>query len=71
MIKFPKVEQALKDKGWTRNHLSVEAGISASELYTALAGQRPMFPGYKKKISDALGVPEEELFSEELGVRND
>lgn len=68
MIKFPKVEKALNDKNWTRNHLSVKAGISASEIYTALAGQRPMFPGYRKKISAALGIPEEELFPEEKGV---
>ena len=67
MNKYPNLEKALNEKGWTRNRLSVEAGISSSEIYTALAGQRPMFPGYRKKISDALGIPEEELFSEERG----
>ena len=65
MIKYPKVAEALLEKGWTRNRLSVEAGISSSEIYTSLSGQRPMFPGYRRKISEALGVPEEDLFDEE------
>ena len=42
--------------------LAKEAEISTSDLYSALRGERPMYPNWRKRIAAALGKSEEELF---------
>lgn len=44
--------------------LAKQADINPSDLYSALKGNRPMFPKWRKRISGVLDVPEEMLFSE-------
>lgn len=44
--------------------LAKKADINPSDLYSALNGNRPMFPAWRKRISAALGVDERELFKE-------
>lgn len=45
--------------------LAKKADIASSDLYSALNGKREMFPNWRKRISEALGVPEEDLFESE------
>lgn len=42
--------------------LAKRADINPSDLYSALNGNRPMFPAWRKRIAAALGVEEKELF---------
>ena len=59
---YKRIETLLKEQGLTRMQLAMKAGINPSDLYQALNGNKPMFPSWRKKISEALGVPEAELF---------
>ena len=46
--------------------LAKQADINPSDLYSALHGQRPMFPNWRKRIAIALDVPEEDIFPKEV-----
>ena len=61
---YKKLYEVLKQKHITRYKLAKLAGIDYTNLYSALAGTRPMFPGWRKRISETLGIPESELFSD-------
>ena len=34
-------------------------GIAAPDIYNCLNGNRPLYPGWRKKIFDVLGLTEE------------
>lgn len=57
-----KIETLLNEQGISKLQLAMKAGINPSDLYAALNGSKPIFPAWRKKISEALGVPEAELF---------
>ena len=63
---FELLKETMLDKDIKPYTLAKKANITPSDLYSALKGQRPMFPNWKKRISKALGVPEEELFESEV-----
>ena len=52
------------ERGITRYRLSKMAKISTQDLYSALGGKKPLYPNWKKRIAQALEIPEEELFKE-------
>lgn len=56
--------KAIEEKGITRNQLAMKAGISPSDLYTAIAGKKEFFPAWRKRVAAVLGVAETELFPE-------
>lgn len=64
-MKYERLEKELKRRGWSRNRLGLEAKISPSSISQAMNGKCPMFPNWKKRISQVLGIPVEELFLEE------
>ena len=67
---FDKVKSEMKAKGWSTYKLSRMTGIPSNILYHYMK-YGPMFPMYRHKISDALGVPEKDLFTPtERGERN-
>ena len=61
---FEKVEALLKEKGLTKYRLAKMSKISTQDIYGILNGSKPLYPNWKKRISDALEVPEEELFED-------
>lgn len=61
---YEKVKEMLNTKGLKRYTLAKRANITPSDLYSALKGERPMFPNWKKRIAEVLDVPEEVLFPE-------
>lgn len=61
---YEKLRTVLKAKGLSVNKLSFGAMISQSDLSNALSGKKPMFPNWKKRISEFLELPEEELFED-------
>lgn len=44
--------------------LAKKADINPSDLYSALNGNRPVFPAWRKRIAAALGAEEEDLFDD-------
>lgn len=59
-----KIEQVLKKKGLSKNRAAMMAQISPSDLYQAINGKKPFFPAWRKRLSEVLQVPEDELFPE-------
>ena len=62
---YEKLKAVMKDKGISNNQLSFMSHIAASDLSSALGGKKPLYNGWKKRISAALGVDETILFEEE------
>lgn len=62
---YNKLESILKERGLTKYRLAKMSKISVQDIYSILNGKKPLYPNWKKRISEALDVPEEELFEEE------
>lgn len=62
---YKKLFTELEKRKITRNQLAKMTGIASQSLYPALAGKSQMFPGWRRRVSEVLGVSEEFLFSEE------
>ena len=54
-------EERLK-RGWSLTRLSGLTGIAASDLSQVERGLRFVHPGWRRRISRALGIPMNELF---------
>lgn len=66
---YDKLKKEMSKKGITGYRLAQLTGMNANTIYTALKWGR-MFPAWRKRIADALGEPEEELFTpEERGLK--
>ena len=59
------VRKVRKKLGLSGEALARKAEMSASDLSKVERGRVYAFPGWRRRISDALGVPECELFPEE------
>lgn len=57
-----KLKRILKEKGITAYRLAMECHIATPDMYMAINGKKPMFPKWRKAISEYLNVPEQELF---------
>ena len=64
---YEKLRAELKKRGISVNKLSFMSNIAAADLYSMLKGKKVMFPNWRKRISEALGVPADELFDENDG----
>jgi len=63
-----KLKEERKKRGWSQTKLSGLTGIASSDISSIESGWRRVFPGWKKRISEALGVhgPEAERLFEEV-----
>lgn len=66
---FEKLKKEIALRNITRNKLAVMSDIVPSDLYAALLGRKPLYPGWKKRIAEALDMSVEELFPDEEGVK--
>ena len=64
---YERLKTALEGKGISVYHLATLATIASPDLYNAISGKKPMYPNWRKRISEALEIPEEELFEKEGG----
>lgn len=64
---FARLKTALEEKRISIYRLATMARIASPDLYNALSGKKPMYPNWRKRISEALEIPEEDLFEEEGG----
>lgn len=62
---FDNLKSEMDKQHITTNRLAKLASITPQDLYAALAGKREMFPGWRKRISEVMGVSEGELFGAE------
>ncbi len=60
---YTKLLKELKARNISKLKLAQAAGIASSDLYNALNGKKTMFPSWKKRIAEALGKAEEDLFN--------
>ena len=61
---YETLKAKLKEMGKTRHWLARTSGIYSPDLYSALEGKKPLYPGWKKRIAEALNASEDELFPE-------
>jgi len=65
-----KIRDRRLERGFTLKALSALTGIGISDLSQIERGIRgPVFPGWRRRISVALKVPERELFTRERSQR--
>lgn len=57
-----KVREIREARGMSGEALARKAEMSPSDLSKLERGIRHPFPGWRRRISEALGVPEAELF---------
>ena len=59
-----QLQQILKEREMSRLQLALKSNIAPSDLYSALSGKKPIYPGWKKRIAECLQVDEAELFGD-------
>lgn len=63
-MKYTKLRKVMQERGISTRRLAIDAGIVPQSLYAALGGTAPFWPGWRKRVAEALGMSEEELFEE-------
>lgn len=53
------INKRLQEGNLSRCQLAKMTGIAAPDIYNCLNGNRPLYPGWRKKIFDVLGLTEE------------
>ena len=61
-MKFEVLGEIMKERHITGYWLSKRTGIASPDVYAALKGTKPMYPGYKKRIAEALELSADYLF---------
>lgn len=61
---YKKLISVLNARGISRYKLSKMTGIHHPNLYNALNGKTPLYGVWRAKISEALQIPESELFDD-------
>jgi predicted transcriptional regulator len=59
-----KINEVIKEKGYTKSRVAVMANIPQNDFYQATNGKKSFFPAWRKRCSEVLEIPEEELFPE-------
>ena len=49
-------------RGWSKTRLGIRADVNPVSIGQVELGRVPAWPAWRKRISQALGVPESELF---------
>lgn len=64
---YEKLKSVLEERGLTKYRLAKMANISTQDIYSLFSGKKILYPNWRKRISEALEIPEEDLFEEEGG----
>jgi transcriptional regulator with XRE-family HTH domain len=57
-----ELRRARQRRGLSLTKLTALTGIATTDLSLLERGLRPLFPGWRRRIAEALGMPEEDLF---------
>lgn len=61
---FETLKDEMKRRDLSGYALAKLANISSQDFYTAIHGKKPFYPGWRKRIAEALEMSEKELFPE-------
>lgn len=67
MQNYIKLRQELIKRGLSINKLANAAGIVPQNLYAAVNGKSEFWPGWQKRVADALNCEVSDLFEGENG----
>ncbi len=59
-----KINEILRQKNLSKAQIARIANIPQNDFYQATNGKKSFFPAWRKRISEALAIPEAELFPE-------
>lgn len=59
---FDALKKEMEKRHITGYWLSKKTGIASPDIYAALKGTKPMYPGYKVRIAEAMECSTDELF---------
>lgn len=63
---YDNLRRVMNERNLSTRRLAIMSGIVPQSLYAALAGKTKMWPGYMRKISDALQIDEAILFGDDI-----
>lgn len=61
---YETLRNEMNRKGLSSNKLALGSMISPANFSQAINGKTPMFPAWRRRISEYLGMPQGELFPE-------
>ncbi len=62
---YEKLKEAAHSKGISIGKLARMSDIASPDMYSAINGNKPMYPNWRKRIAAALDTDEAELFEED------
>jgi len=63
-----KLREERQRRGWSLVDVTMKTRIAGADVSLIERGLRPAYPGWRRRLSQAFGVPEAELFAK---VRDD
>ena len=60
---YQKLVEKMRQKNIPTHKLAKLSNITPQDLYSALSGNKPFFPNWRKRVAEALDSTVEELFS--------
>jgi predicted transcriptional regulator len=68
LTKNLKINDIIRDRGLTKSELAWMAHITLNDFYQATNGRKTFFPAWRKRISTALEMSEDEVFPEYIKI---
>lgn len=62
---YERLRQELEDRQLSERKLAIMAGLAPQSINAAMNGNVKFWPGWRKKVSIALGMAEQDLFPED------
>ena len=59
-----KLNDIISERKISRNRLALQSLITPADFYTALNGNKPFYPEWRKRVAASLGMEEAEVFPE-------
>ena len=59
---YETVKKEAEAQGLSIRKLAAKANMTAPDLCQAISGAKTFWPQWRKRVSEALGVPEDQLF---------
>lgn len=63
-MSFEKLREAISDRNTSIRQVAHKANIATPDLYQAINGNRPFYPGWRRRVAEVLQMDESELFPE-------
>lgn len=61
---YSRLRSEIKNQNLSIRQVAIKAGIVPQALYAAINGRCEFWPGWRTRVANVMGVPEEDLFSE-------